>query len=218
MLHRRHFLLRAALALSGAVLALPMLLSPHPAAAQAPDSETVQAAERFVRDLGQSAIETLAKPELTEAETEARFRELLTQGFDTPLIGRFVLGRYWNVATSEQRQEYLDLFERLIVDVYADRFSQYSGETLEVTGARPVGGASSDVVVASRILRPAGAPVQVEWRVRPSGDGDLQIIDVIVEGVSMSVTQRSEFASVIQSRGGQVQGLLDALRERVGGA
>ncbi len=45
-------------------------------------------------------------------------------------------------------------------------------------------------------------------------DGAYKISDVIVEGVSMLVTQRSEFASIIQRHGGQVQGLLDLMREK----
>ena len=57
----------------------------------------------------------------------------------------------------------------------------------------------------------------VDWRVRPRGDG-LKVIDVAVEGVSMSVTQRSEFSSVIQRGGGQIESLLQTLRQRVGSA
>ena len=43
-----------------------------------------------------------------------------------------------------------------------------------------------------------------------------KIIDVMVEGVSMGQTQRSEFSSVIRQHGGKVEGLLAELRKRVG--
>lgn len=186
-----------------------------PAPAQAdPRSE---AAARFVQDLGARAVEILVTPDLRRQETEDRFRALLNEGFDVSYIGRFVLGRYWRSATPEQRQEYLTLFERLIVKVYADRFSEYSGqgldsrETLRILGHRPEG--EHDAIVQSQIVRPDGPPVAVEWRVRER-NGQNRIIDVAVEGVSMSVTQRNEFASVIQRGGGSMDALLNALRQR----
>ncbi len=72
---------------------------------------------------------------------------------------------------------------------------------------RPTG--AKDVVVSTRIDRPSGPPIAAEWRVRAT-DNRLRIIDVSVEGVSMVVTQRSEFASVIQRNG--VEGLIEVLR------
>ncbi|HET8727811.1 MAG TPA: ABC transporter substrate-binding protein, partial [Alphaproteobacteria bacterium] len=84
--------------------------------------------------------------------------------------------------------------------------------TFQVSDTRPQG--ERDVLVDSRILRPNGPSVGVAWRVRDR-DGRFQIIDVSIEGVSMAVTQRNEFASVIQRNGGSVDALLAALRSRI---
>ncbi|HSK38240.1 MAG TPA: ABC transporter substrate-binding protein [Arenibaculum sp.] len=179
-----------------------------------------EAAARFVQDLGARAVDVLIQPDLERAESEERFRTLLSEGFDVPYIGRFVLGRYWLAASPDQQREYLDLFEKLIIQVYADRFSEYSagnldlGETLRILGHRPEG--ERDAIVDSQIVRPDGPPVAVQWRVRDR-DGTPKIIDVAVEGVSMSVTQRNEFSSVIQRGGGQIEALLRALRDRTAG-
>ncbi|MBT5048005.1 MAG: ABC transporter substrate-binding protein, partial [Rhodospirillaceae bacterium] len=54
----------------------------------------------------------------------------------------------------------------------------------------------------------------VHWRVRDSSD--YKIIDVLVEGVSMAITQRDEFAAIINQRGGKIEGLLRALRDKTG--
>jgi hypothetical protein len=59
--------------------------------------------------------------------------------------------------------------------------------------------------------------VAVDWRIRSRGDA-LKVIDVAVEGVSMSVTQKSEFSAVIQRGGGDIEALLQSLRQRVGEA
>jgi phospholipid transport system substrate-binding protein len=130
-----------------------------------------------------------------------------------PTIGKFVLGRYWRTATDAERAEFLKLFEDFIVKSYAVRFADYAGESFDVQNT--TGGSDGASVVHSRINRKGAETIRVDWRVQQSQDR-LAITDVVVEGVSMAVTQRSEFASVIQSKGGKVAGLIDALRAKTG--
>ena len=68
------------------------------------------------------------------------------------------------------------------------------------------------VIVTSEIIRPeGGSPIKVEWRLGTRG-GLYKVSDVIIDGVSMELTERTEFASLIQRSGGQVQGLLAMMR------
>lgn len=196
--------LTVALALTGAVATM------LPAASRAAPS-----AAEFISSLSDQAIQALTQPEIPKDERERRARTLLRENFAIPTIGQWVLGRYWRIATPEEREEYLKLFEDMIITTYVDRFSRYAGESLEVIGAKQIEG-SDDQVVELRIVRDGGNPVQVGWRVRGEADR-WKIVDVFVEGVSMGQTQRSEFASVIQNRGGTVAGLLDEMRKRVKG-
>jgi phospholipid transport system substrate-binding protein len=183
-----------------------ILLPSRPAAAADPAA--------VVTSLGNEALKVLGKnvdPNLRVA----RFRQLFSADFDVPGIARFVLGRYWRVATPAQQQEFLKLFTDYIALAYSNRLAEYSGETLRVTGSRP---APDGELVSSEIVRANGQPpARVEWLLTPQ-DGAYKISDVIVEGVSMAVTQRSEFASVIQRNGGQVEGLITALRQKTEGA
>lgn len=192
------------------IAALLLMVSAAPAAAT-----DDQGARDFIAELGDRTIEILRQPDLDAEQSVAQFQDVFREGFDVPTVARFVLGRYWNVATPEQQQEYLQLFEQMVLETYARRFVEYSGETFTVTGTRPAG--DSDVMVESRIVRPDGPPVNVSWRVREREEG-FQIIDVVVEGVSMSVTQRNEFASVIQRNGGEVEALLQAMRNQIANA
>jgi phospholipid transport system substrate-binding protein len=176
-----------------------------------PSAVAADAPTDFISDLGARAITELTAKDMSQADRETKFRQLLDQHFDVPAIGRFVLGRHWKVATDAQKTEFLKLFEDFIVRSYAIRFAGYSGETFAVKGSTP--GPKQATVVHSRVLRRNAEPIRVDWRVEPRGER-LVITDIIVEGVSMSVTQRSEFASVIQSSGGKVEGLLEALRNK----
>jgi phospholipid transport system substrate-binding protein len=189
--------------IGGCILALAGVLPPPPADAADPAA--------VITSLGNEALKVLGKnvdPNLRVA----RFRELFREDFDVPGIARFVLGRYWRLATPAQQQEYVTLFTDYIALVYADRLAEYAGATLRVTGSRP---APDGELVSTEIIRGTGqAPAHVDWMLTPQ-NGTYKISDVIVDGVSMSVTQRSEFASVIQRHGGQVQGLITALRQKI---
>ena len=167
------------------------------------------AASLFIRQFGDEAVTTLQSTGLSLEEREARFQRILRNGFDLPFIGRFVLGRYWKQINAEQQSDYLILFSEYVVQIYSARLGGYAGETLAVVAERPAG--SKDVVVMTRIDRPSGPPIMSDWRVRIANN-QLRIIDVSVEGVSLVVTQRSEFASVIQRNG--VEGLIEVLRAR----
>ncbi len=98
----------------------------------------------------------------------------------------------------------------MIVEVYARRFSEYDGQKLEVRSSRREN--EKDVIVSSVIADASGGQeIKVDWRLRNKG-GKYRVIDVIVEGVSMALTQRSDFSSVIQRGGGNASVLLDHLR------
>ena len=187
----------------GALLLLAGLLTAAPQEAGAQD------ARAFVANLGNQAIQVLG-PSVSPAQRVARFRELFREDFDIPGIGQFVLGRYWRTATPEQQQEFLRLFQEYIVQAYSSRLGEYGGEPFRVTGSRPSG---EETVVSSEIDRRGGNRVQVDWYLTSRG-GRQKITDVYVGGVSMKVTQRDEFASVIQRNGGRVDALLAQLRQR----
>ncbi len=169
-----------------------------------------EGSKAFIDGMAQQAIDFLGDQNLTMDQRKAQFRNLLNNSFDMDTIGRFALGRYWREATDGQRKEYLKLFHQMVIEVYSQRFSEYKGQKVEVRSAREDG--ETDAIVASYIVpADSGSEIQVDWRVRHEG-GKYKIVDVIVEGVSMSVTQRSDFASVIQRGGGQIDVLLAHLR------
>jgi phospholipid transport system substrate-binding protein len=167
-------------------------------------------ANAFMNEMWNHAVEVLSK-KLPLTERLTRFRQLFQADFDGPGIARFVLGRYWRTASEQEQQEFLKLFEDYVVFVYGTRLSSFNGETFKVRGSRPEG---NGVVVATDIISPSGeAPIKVDWRL-VADNGAFKVNDVIIEGISMLVTQRSEFASVIQRHGGKVGGLLEMMRER----
>lgn len=166
----------------------------------------------FIRIVGQEAIDTLTQKELSEAERQDRFREILNRTFEIKVIARFALGRYWRRASEAQRTEYIDLFEDFIVQAYSARFRNYSGDKFTVGQVRELN--TRDRLVQSEILLKDGRKIPVFWRVR-KGD-PMKIVDVMVEGVSMAITQRDEFSAIINQNGGKIDGLIAQLRKITG--
>ena len=166
-------------------------------------------ASEFVAWLGDQTVIVLRSADGNLGSREARFRDLLREGFDLPFIARFALGPNWRRATAEQRSDYLGVFGEYVVQTYSSRLGGYAGETMNIVAERRAG--ERDSVVETEIVRPNGPPVTAEWRVRVI-DGEYRIIDIAIEGISMAVTKRSEFSAVIQSKG--IDGLIAALRVR----
>lgn len=185
---------------------------PISAAASMPGGQIApqqKGAEAFVQSMAQRALNFLGDEKMTKDQKTAAFRRLLQDSFDMDTIGRFSLGRYWRAASPAQQKEYLSLFREMIVTVYSNRFHEYRGQRFETRAVRADG--EKDSIVTAFIIPESGPEVQVDWRVRLK-NGRYKVVDVIVEGVSMSVTQRSDFASVIQRGGGDVGVLLVQLR------
>lgn len=169
-------------------------------------------ASDFIRSAGERTFQSLGDGDVPEAERQRRFRAILTDTFDLPTIGQFVLGRYWRTSSDTQKAEYLKLFEEFVVQAYANRFKELGGKKFAVGLVQPVN--EEDTLVQTEIAEDRGPAVRVNWRVRTIGQESYKVVDVQVEGVSMSITQRDEFASVIRTSGGNVDGLISALRKK----
>jgi phospholipid transport system substrate-binding protein len=185
-----------------------MLLTLTPAArlAAATDPQAV------VTDFGNSALSMLADASLSQAQKRDRFHALLDQDFDFAQVSRFVLGRYWQSANDDQRKRFAAAFENYVVAAYSNRFNDFIGTTFKVMGQVPQG--SDAVLVHTDVSRHnGGPPAHVDWRVVRVDDG-YKIAEVSIDGISMSLTHRQEFAAVMERNGGNINDLIAQIEQR----
>jgi phospholipid transport system substrate-binding protein len=177
------------------------------AAAPAASPATAADPETFISNLGNQALEVVGSHASLNQKL-GYFREMLYMDFDLADISRFVLGGYWRVASDVQRAEFQQLFEDHLLRSYGVRLAQYGSSGLKVTGRRsdPAG-----LIVTSQIIQPDSGLVEVDWRLGIR-DGFYRVQNVAIEGVSMALSYRTDFAAQISRGGGQVEGLLAALR------
>jgi len=183
-----------------------------PGAVEAAESTDQKEAAAFLQELGEEAISVLANKDQPLQAREEAVEGLLREHLELETMGRFVLGPEWRKASDDQRKAYVALFSEFVVRTYSRRLGGYGGQQFEVTGTSQAG--KSDALVVTAITSDDGSPpVKAGWRVKTAANGNLKIVDVIVEGVSMLQTQRSEFDSVVRRSG--LEGLMALLQEKL---
>ena len=197
--------LAAVLALAGA-----SLVAPGQGSLVAPVAAQESSAGDFVRSLGDQVIQIL-KNEPYQSRKQ-KLHDIFTSSFDVDTMAKFAAGTYWRRADPQQQQEYLKLFGDYVATLYANKFGDYAGQEFKVTGQRASG--DNDIAVEGTIMQANKPPVKIDFRVRKAATG-FKIVDVYVEGISLLITKRDEFTTVLAREG--MSGLLARLRSTAQG-
>ena len=192
---------------AGATL-LAVLLSPRLATAQMEGGR----AASFIQTTGNSLVEALNSTSLSLPQRRERVAAILRQAVDIEGTGRFILGRWWRVASPAEQQEYLRLFEETLLRNLAGRFGEFQGVRFSL--GRSQQRSEDDVLVTTVVERPGSAAVNLDWRVAEV-NGQPRVVDLVAEGTSLRLTQRSEYSSVVQRGGNQIGALLAAMRTQL---
>ncbi len=194
--------------LAGFVLAAFMFLVPV-------ESRAAGTPEAFIGQLRDSAVKELTDKSVPHEQRKQRFRQLLAEGFDIPAIGSFVTAKYWRRADAAAQQDFLDVFQDVMTLRFLPIFDHFE-EGMELKVNRVVNDKDSPRVidVFSTLVRPTGEPVSIAWRILET-DNVYQIVDVRVENLSMAITLRSEYTSLLQRHNGNMAALAKELRRRV---
>ena len=167
---------------------------------------------QYIISTTEKAINALTDNSITQNEKEKRFGKLFDENFDVPSISRFVLGKYWKSATTNQKKVFFVTFRNYMVKTYSSRFNEYSGEKLSLLNYENEPNLKL-FVVHTALNRQNDPPIKVDWRVGLKKDRYV-ILDIIIEGISLAVTQRSEFVSVIDHNDGNLDNLIKLLKEK----
>ncbi len=190
-----------------ALLSLTALACARPAWAAIDPSR----ATAFVEQTGNEMVRILNSDAPVERRRE-QVAALLRRAVDIEGVGRFVLGRWWRQATPSEQQEYLRLFEETLVRNLAGRFGEFQGARFAL--GRSQQRTEDDVLVTTVVERPGSPAATLDWRVADVG-GQPRIVDLVAEGTSLRLTQRSEYSAVITRGNNRVAALLEAMRAQL---
>ena len=169
-----------------------------------------EAEEKFVSNFADNAISILSNESLDINQKNLQFTDLVMSSIDMNLISKFVLSKYWKIASQEQRDVYIKVFEEYFISSYANKLDQYSGEKIVIVSSDA---AKKFVIVKSNIVRDGADTLKIEldWRLL-TRDGQTKIIDLSIEGISLIVAQREEFQSYLSNNDGDLDALINRLR------
>ncbi|HTI00461.1 MAG TPA: ABC transporter substrate-binding protein [Acidisoma sp.] len=173
-------------------------------------ADDVSTARSLIQSTGAKLLSVINSSAKDSAKQE-QLRQLVYGSVDVDGVARFVLGRYWRVATPAQQADYMETFRQLLVYAVTAQASTFQGASMKVGQAaeRDMG-----IVVDTAVTVPGKPETTVQWVVATIG-GQPKIIDIIAEGTSLRITERNDYAGVISQHGGQVQPLLDAMHHQL---
>tara|TARA_Y100000816_G_C26048164_1_gene549375 strand:- start:77 stop:676 length:600 start_codon:yes stop_codon:yes gene_type:complete len=165
--------------------------------------------EEFVENFTIQAINILSDSRISENEKSEKFTRLVMTAIDLNLISKFVLSSAWKNASDNQKERYLNAFKSYFINSYANRLDQYAGEQVEVIGSSAAG---KYVIVESNIVREGTDTLKInlKWRLL-NRDGDIKIIDLNIEGISLIIAQREEFQSFLSNNDNDIEKLIDKI-------
>jgi len=123
---------------------------------------------------------------------------------------RLAVGRAWSQASPEQKKRLVTEFRNMLVRTYSNAIEAYQGQTLKVLPARGKQD-PEDTVVRTQFVRAGGQPLTIEFHMRQA-DKAWKVYDIVVEGVSLVMTYRSEFDAVVKQEG--LDGLIKRLAQK----
>lgn len=187
-----------------AIIGATALMASHPV-----DALEIDDAKAHVQETLNDILELLRQPGTGESRA-SQLQSIMESRANVPLLARFSAGRAWREMDKGQQTEFVQAFSRYIAVTYSRRFDEYSGDPKIEIGKTTDAGRKG-ILVESPISVPNGEPVAVEWLVSDRG-GRVEVVDLIIEGISMAATQREEINAMLEKRNGNVDKLIAHLQ------
>lgn len=135
---------------------------------------------------------------------------LLLPNVDFSRVSALVLGPHWREASPTQRRAFEAAFKTLLIQTYASALDRLSTWELRFPPMR-LDPDQTKTLVRTELQQPGGGPVAVDYRMAKEG-GRWVAYDVLVEGVSLLASYRTQLSEIARTRG--IEGLLAELDAR----
>jgi phospholipid transport system substrate-binding protein len=182
------------------------------APARAAGADQIAQAASFMQQTGQRMV-AVVNSAASDEQKRPELQQIVDSSVDVNEIGRFCLGRYQRTATPQQLQDYLRLFHVVLMNSITSKVGEYRGVQFSMTRSSLRDG---NVSVGTLVTRPNNAPANVQWIISFTS-GSPKIVDVLAEGTSLRLTQRSDYASYLARNNGDIGALIQAMRRQAGG-
>lgn len=150
----------------------------------------------------------LRNDQLDKETRRDRMRAVINARFDFRAMSQRTLAVNWKKASSEEQQQFVDLFTQLIENSYVGKIEAYTNETVEYPGEKLKGRkAEVDTLIVT-----SSKEIPINYRVYLKND-QWYVYDVIIEGVSLISNYRSSYLEIVNKEG--FDGLLTRMEEKI---
>ncbi len=169
----------------------------------------------YTQKLIDDAIVSIFKTGVASNERVVPFRKVLNDNFDFPYISKFVLGVYGRGASDAEIQDFSKQFSELNVYSYVKKFESYTDSKIDVIDVQK-GKKEGQYFVASKVraMTSGDKDYSVDWRIVKDGD-KYKVIDVIIEGVSMVMSYKNEYAPILKTASDEGKNPVKVLTEKI---
>ena len=198
---RRDFLTLTVSALAIGALSLPRAGQAQSAASRAAD---------IIRTAGEKLVAVVNGPGAA-ADKRRAMTQIIDGIVDVDSVAKFCLGRYWRQASPDQQKRFLALFHEVLVTSITVKLGEYQGVKFTMGRSRRQ---DDTEIISTVVQRPNNPPSPVDW-VMSNPDANPKIIDVVAEGTSMRLTQRSDYSAYLARNNNDIDALISAMRQQV---
>jgi len=164
---------------------------------------TESGAAAYVQRVIDDVLEIINSGE-SEARLLRRFKRVFTSYADIDIIARSVLGPPYRGLSTREKRAFSDAFGSYLSNKYGKQFRDFQGATITITRARDAG--NKGVLVSSQVRQPGQSPFALDWQVSDRS-GQVKLINLIIEGLSLLTSEREEIRGQLAARGGDVNAL-----------
>ena len=134
----------------------------------------------------------------------------INRSHDIDTIIRSILGANWSKLSEEQQQKITEIFRKLSISTYAERFNRYDGERFEIVEQRSL--RRDQILVRSKLIQKDGNTINFDYVLHQSKEG-WRIVNILVDGVSDLALKRAEYNSILKRDG--FQALIAMLEQKI---
>jgi phospholipid transport system substrate-binding protein len=163
----------------------------------------------FIQDTVNNASEALGQNFSKESKIE-KLKDIAKRTVDIKGLGFYTLGSHRKKLSENQKDIYINLFEKYFLKTFASRLAEYTDPKIIVVSEEKIN--KNYTIVNSYLVATDKRPkIEINWRVYTKNLDKPLIRDLIIEGLSLARTQKEEFNSIILSNDGNVEFLFVSL-------
>lgn len=145
-----------------------------------------------------SIINTLKDKSLSgkKKERRSKIQTLLKSRFDFEEMAKRTLGRHWEKRTPAEKKEFVSIFSDLLISSYIGKIEDYTDEKINYDKGKIDSDGNYATVDTTIVTKNVNIPIQYKVMLK---DAKWWVYDVVIEGVSMVSTYRTQYNKIIVS-------------------